>query len=82
MTLRRQFIVRKGKEKGKGLYARHEGCMCSACIRWVEDRDDATAFVARNWPRKIAREGGGRVVRLVRKTSQPGGTDTKGGQRA
>lgn len=65
----KSYIVRAGKEKGRGLYGRINGCMCFACIKWVEDRDDATRFVSRKWPKMIAKRDGGRVVRIVKRGS-------------
>lgn len=63
-AVERRFAARKGTEKGKGLYARASGCLCFACIKWVKDWEDATWFVARHHPERIAREarGGGRLV--------------------
>lgn len=61
------YVVRSGKTKGAGKYARCSGCMCFACIEWVDERDDATEFPLHSkWPRRIARRDGGRRVRVKR----------------
>lgn len=70
--------VRRGEVKGAGLYARNEGCMCDACLAWVEDRGDSTMFpVVGRWPRIIARRDGGRVVRVTRAVPSSSKGDSK-----
>ena len=67
----KRYIVRAGKTPGMGLYLRASGCMCTHCIDWVEDRDDASKFVSRRpWPTMLSAREGGRVVRL-RTTEAP-----------
>lgn len=65
------YIVRKGKVRGEGRYMRVSGCMCFACVAWVDDRDDASRYVSKRWPEMVAKRDGARVVKL-RATQAPG----------
>lgn len=77
--VRKGLIVRKGRTRGEGLYARVDGCSCFACVKWVEDREDATVFPelpegSTGRAHRIASRDKGRIVRLrPRSSPQHGG---------